>query len=361
VPKKRVLILIKGLGIGGAERLISEAVPFWDRERYEYRVAYLLPWKNQLVPELERANVPVDQIGNGRLGWITIRALRKFIDKTEPDLIHAHLPSTGILARLVARVPVIYTEHNVASSYRQPTRLLNRLTYKRNAETIAVSDAVAESISGYAEPVVIPNGVSVAIEGDESRTVRAELGLLDGTLLITHVGNIRPHKGHENLMAATRILLTHYSNFLVASIGAEKYPGDLDRLRATAETLGIDGAFQLLGRRPDAVAFLAAADIVVNPSDYEGLPLAVLEAMTLGKPVVATAVGGVPSAIKTMQNGILVPPRDPGRLADGLLELALSEELRNELGIEAMKYALEAHSLEAMVRSVENVYAEVLS
>ncbi|MGF1617721.1 MAG: glycosyltransferase, partial [Acidimicrobiia bacterium] len=163
--RAKVVVLIKGLGIGGAERLISEAVVFWDRDRYDYQVAYLLAWKDQLVPEIIAAGVQVDQIGNGRVGINTWRQLRAYLEKARPDLVHAHLPSTGILARMASRAPVIYTEHNVVSSYRQPTRLLNRLTYGRNSRLIAVSGAVAESVAGYPgpDPIVVPNGVSVSV------------------------------------------------------------------------------------------------------------------------------------------------------------------------------------------------------
>lgn len=361
MARTRVLVLIKGLGIGGAEKLISEAVPFWDRDRFEYQVAYLLPWKDQLVPTLRDAGVRVDQLGNGRNGLATVRAIRSHLKTTAPDIVHAHLPITGVLARVLSPAPVIYTEHNVASSYRFPTKQLNRLTYGRNARTIAVSDAVALSVSGYATPLLIPNGVSVAVTDEERASVRSELGIPDETVLIAHVGNIRPHKGHKNLMEATAILQTEFSGFLVVSIGGEKYAGDFERIRAETEQHGISEHFRHLGRREDAISFLAAADVVVNPSDHEGLPLAVLEAMSLGTPVVATAVGGVPSVIESGRNGVLVPAGDPAALASAIGDVAFDPALRNRLGETARADALAKHGLEAMVHAVENVYLEVIN
>lgn len=362
-PRAKVVILIKGLGIGGAERLVSEAVAFWDRDRFDYRVAYLLPWKDQLVAEITGAGVEVDQIGNGRVGLNTWRELRAYLKRSRPDLVHAHLPSTGILARLTSRAPVIYTEHNVVSSYRQPTRLLNRLTYGRNSRLITVSGAVAESVAGYPGPgpIVVPNGVSVAVSDEDRRAAREELGISDSTVMIIHVGNIRPHKGHSNLIAATAKLKGELDDFVVVSIGGEKHDGDLARIRDEAARAGVGDVFRALGRRENALAFVAASDVMANPSDHEGLPLAILEAMSLGKPVVATAVGGVPSVIEPGVNGLLVPAADPAALAESLRDLAIDGELRSTLGGRAREDALAKHGLEAMIQAVEGIYEDVLA
>lgn len=359
----RVLVLIKGLGIGGAERLISEATPFWDRDRFDYSVAYLLPWKNQLVAPLVDAGIAVHQLGDGRMGPATYRALRHHLDESGPDIVHAHLPSTGILARFLSRAPVVYTEHNVVSSYRQPTRALNRATYRKNRRLIAVSDAVAESVAGYPgpAPIVIPNGVSVSVEPEEAMAARIELGIPDDAVLIAHVGNIRPHKGHSNLIRAVAGLKQRGDRFHVVSIGGEKYPGDLERIRGEAEAAGVSDVFHALGRREDALAFVGAADLMANPSDHEGLPLAILEAMSLGKPVVATAVGGVPSVIRDGENGLLVPPADADALAGGIASLISDEGLRARLGKQAAEDAAAKHGLGPMIKEVESVYMGVLA
>jgi glycosyltransferase involved in cell wall biosynthesis len=293
----------------------------------------------------------------------TVRSLRSFLHDAKPDLVHAHLPSTGILARLISPAPVIYTEHNVVSSYRQPTRALNRVTYGKNTRLIAVSGAVAESVVGYPkpDPIVVPNGVSVSVSDEDRRAAREELGVTEGTLLIIHIGNIRPHKGHGNLIRAVSLLKDMIDDFLVVSIGGEKYEGDVARIEQVASEAGVADVFRVLGRKENALSFVAASNIMANPSDHEGLPLAILEAMSLGKPVVATAVGGVPSVIESGVNGLLVPPGDPQALAASLKELVDDESLRQRLGAQAKADALAKHGLEAMVRSVEKIYEEVLA
>jgi glycosyltransferase involved in cell wall biosynthesis len=362
VDRIRVLVLIKGLGIGGAERLIAEGAQNWDRTRIDYRVAYFLPWKNQLVDEITGMGIAVDCLGSDRgLGLTAYRRLRSLISEWKPDIVHGHLPTAGIMARLATRRPVVYTEHNIASSYRQPTRLVNRLTYGRNAAVIAVSDAVAESLVGFpgVPPRVIPNGVSVSVTPSEIEAVRAELGLRPGQSLVAHVGNIRPHKGHENLIAATALLVAKEPNVLVVSVGAEKHEGDLARVRASAESAGVSDHIRFMGRREDARSFLAASDVVVNPADVEGLPLAILEGLALSRPVVATAVGGVPAVVVDQVTGLLVPPGDPEALAGGILEALESPDAKG-WGQAGAELALSEYGIARMIADYESLYREVL-
>lgn len=359
----RVLILIKGLGLGGAETLIAEASRSWDRERFEYRVAYMLPWKDQLVASLEDAGVDVTCLYWERPpGLGAVRRLRSMSRDWRPNLIHSHLPAAGIFARLALPTAThFYTEHNLADSYRQPTRWLNRVTYGRNRTIIAVSDAVAKSVDGYPGPKrrVIPNGVSVTVTSEQASRARAEARLRNGQRLIVHVGNIRPHKGHQTLIEATKRLIAERPDVIVVSLGGEKHTGDLERVRSAARQAGIEQSLRFLGRRDDARAFLAAADVVVNPADVEGLPVSLLEAMALERPVVATAVGGVPSVVRHEITGLLVPPGEPGELAAAMAR-ALSSSSAVEWGIEAARLVDRDFGLDRMVRAYEALYTEVL-
>lgn len=359
-----ILVVIKGLGIGGAERLISEGARFWDRERFDYRVCYFLPWKDQLVPDLEHLDVPVRCIGSRRGATLrSVSTLRTLIRTTGPSLVHAHLPSAGIIARIASSVPVVYTEHNLAFSYRTPTRWANRLTYRRNRAVIAVSEAVAESLRRYPgpRPRVIPNGVAVDVGSNEAGMARKELGLDEDDPLVVHVGNIRPGKGHDNLVAAAELLHARRPDVTIVSLGVEKFSGDLDRLRTEAAAAGLGASLLFLGRRADALSFVATAQAFVNPSEVEGLPLAVLEAMALGVPVAATAVGGVPSVIRDGDTGILVPSGDPTALAAGIEALLSDRATAAQLAQRARDLVNAEYGLEAMVGVTEQVYREVLS
>jgi glycosyltransferase involved in cell wall biosynthesis len=357
----RILVLIKGLGLGGAERLIADASAVWDTNTFEYTVAYVLPWKDQLVEPIESHGIEVVCIGGRRgLDLRTPFRLRALIAELEPSLIHAHLPSAGLIARISTSVPVVYTEHNVAASYRQPTRTLNRLTYRRNRAAVAVSDAVADSISHFpgSRPKVILNGISVE-QPEDAGLIRDELGMNSDSPLVVHVGNIRPHKGHSTLIRAAALLGSRVPGVRVVSVGAEKEPGDLDRVRSEARHAGADDHITFLGRREDARRFLAAADVVVNPSDVEGLPVTLLEALSFSRPVVATDVGGVSQVVINEETGLLVPPGDPVALADAI-EVALTDPRASTWGRRGKQLVEERHGLEKMVQAYEELYLTLM-
>ncbi|MEN8238865.1 MAG: glycosyltransferase [Actinomycetota bacterium] len=357
-----VVVAIKGLGIGGAEKLIVEGCRFWDRDRFDYRVAYALPWKDQLVEPLLDQGIPVECFGSKRgmtpaSAWRFARLTRQW----DASIVHAHLPSMGAVARLTQRVPVVYTEHNLATSYRMPVRMINRATYSRNAAAIAVSEAVADSIDSYPSPSkqVIPNGVDVGFNVDTTN-VRKDLGLTNAQHLVVHVGNIRPLKGHAMLVAAAASLAGTRKDIQIVSIGGEKTEGDLDKIRTMAADLGVSQRIRFLGRREDALAFIAACDVYANPADVEGLPVTILEALALGRPVVATSVGGVPSIVRDSETGILVPPGDPDAMAQAIAWMIDNPATAAAYGANGRALVEERHGIERMVRDTEAVYDEVL-
>lgn len=361
MTRTKVLVVIKGMGIGGAERLVSEGSRFWDRERFDYKVAYMLPWKDALVPDLEANGIPVECFGTRR--GLSIRALRRLRALCrQADVIHSHLPLSGILVRMLGHGrPHVYTEHNLTSSYRPLTRWANRVTYGRNAATTAVSQSVADSLGGYPGPParVIPNGVAPVVAPGSAEKVRTELALGPEQTLVVHVGNIRRGKGHDTLIEAAVIALAKDNNLTFVSIGSEKVGGDLARLRATVSAQGLGDRLRFLGPRSDALEFTAAADIYVNPSEVEGLPVAILEAMALGRPVVATAVGGVPSVVETGVTGYLVDAGDPASLANRIVELAADPAARSEFGERGRTLIESRFALKDMVRSFESIYEEL--
>lgn len=360
VKRPVVLVAIKGLGIGGAEKLISEGARYWDREQFDYRVAYMLPWKDQLVPELEALDVPVMCLGTKRgMTPDSVWRLRRLARGIGASIVHAHSPMVGIAARTFVPVSPVYTEHNLVESYRQPIRFLNRATYSRNAAVTAVSEPVADSLSGFRgpRPLVVENGVAVSVAPEDAAACRIELGLGPDDPLVVHVGNIRPGKGHDILIEAAKHLP---DNVAVVSIGAEKWDGDLARVRRASSDVGVAGRMRFLGRRRDALSFIAAADVYVNPADHEGLPVTILEAMALGRPVVATEVGGVPSVVRDGETGILVQPQQPEELAAAIRGLLGDPSRSRDLGAEARRLVEEEYGLEPMIRAFEQVYVEVL-
>lgn len=343
--------------------LIAESARFWDRDRFDYRVAYMLPWKDHFVQPLSDRGVEVECLDWERPpGLAAARRLQRIARAWQPDIVHSHLPAAGVLARLtVLDSAHVYTEHNIVSSYRRSTRLLNRVSYSRNRAVITVSDAVAGSIANYPgpRPTVVPNGVAIEVSPEEASRARSELGLETDDPLVVHVGNVRPHKGHQTLVDAAHLLLQDIPNATVISIGAEKHAGALTRLRERARDLGIEDRLRFLGGRDDARSFLAAADVVVNPADVEGLPITLLEALALAKPVVATSVGGVPSVIHHESTGLLVSPGRPEELASALARALTSPEAA-DWGNQGALVVGKSFGLDRMVAAYEALYESVI-
>src|SRR5262245_3575535 len=210
---KRVLVLIKGLGRGGAEQLLVNAAPYLDRARFEYAYAYTLPAKNELVSDLERAGMRVTCLGSERAGsWVG--ALRTEVHRRRVDLVHMHSPSVASVARLVLRrrVRLVYTEHNVWESYHPLTAFANLVTYTRNDHVFAVSREVEASIRYpralrfRAMPAVetLHHGIDAAAvsTGAGSDGVRAEFGIPPDAPLVVTVGSLKPQKDHPNMIRA---------------------------------------------------------------------------------------------------------------------------------------------------------------
>ena len=360
---RHVLVVIKGLAIGGAERRSAEAVSHWDRTAFRYSVAYALPRADALVADLEALGVDVTCLGRSRglTAGVAIRLRRLIVDE-EVALVHAHSPIMAVIARAVSPVPVVYTEHGAVAAYRRPTRIANRLTYRRNRAIIAVSQAVADSVASYSgpKPTVIPNGVAVDVKPEAASGARVELGLTTQDPLIVHIGNIRAGKGHEVLIDAAARLIELVPDATIVSIGAGSRGDDLDRLRRRSAEAGVSDRLRFLGARADALSFVAAADVYAHPSTDEGLPVAVLEAMALGLPIVATAVGGIPTIVRDGETGLLVAPGDPDALATGIHRLLEDRGFALRLGTAARARATEHHGMAPMVRAIESVYREVL-
>jgi len=365
----RVLLLIKGLGLGGAERLLERAIPYLDRQQYDYRVAYLLPWKDALVAPFEAAGIPVHCL-DVRRSWDlgVLPRLVALLRREQIDLIHAHLPVTGVLARLVKERAgvrhLVYTEHSLPSRHRLATRLLNRTTYRMNDAVIAVSDAVARQVQGHVRNgkpflVTIPNAIDVEMfdkmPADRDAVVR-EFGFEPETKIVVHVGNLRRVKGHRYLLAAARRVVDQQprARFLMVGVGPLA-----DTLADDARRLGLNGHVKFTGFRPDATTLIGAADLFVLSSLHEGIPISLLEAMALARPAVLTRVGGIPEVVVPDETALLVEPRDIDGLAAGILSLLGDPQRRARMGEAARRHVRRRFGMAQMVAAVERVYEHV--
>ncbi|MDP9333569.1 MAG: glycosyltransferase [Actinomycetota bacterium] len=346
-PGTRVLHVIKGLGPGGAERLLVSLAGARSSREGSVDVAYLLPWKRHLVRELEEMGVATHLIG-GRMGMADPRwpaRLRQLVRTLDADVVHLHSPAVAAVARPTLRAmrhrPIIVsTEHNVWPSHGAATRWANAATLLLEDATFAVSDEVVRSagrFGGRMETVV--HGVplaSLARRGSGRTAARKALGVGEGDVLAVTVANLRDHKDYPSLFAAATIATTAEPRLRFVAIGQ----GPLEeQLRAELARTTLGDRFRMLGFHPDPAAVVAGADIFVLASTHEGLPIALLEAMALGVPPVATDVGGVPEVVVDGRDGVLVPPSRPDLLAAAIVDLVADAERRTGLAQRAAERA----------------------
>lgn len=369
--RTRVLWLIKGLGPGGAERLLVEHAARGPNDELGYEVAYALDWKDHLVAQLTDLGVPAHSLGVRSLAdarWVV--RLRSLLRERRYDVVHAHSPQVAAVARaLVRSMPragrpaFVYTEHNRWPSYRTITRVANHATYRWNDAVIAVSGDVRDSVAPrYRHDVeVVVHGVDLdhvlaatARRAEVRAEVRAELGVGPGEVLAVTVANLRPGKNYPGLIAAARLVVERGVPVRFVAAGQGQLEAAVRERHAES---GLGDRFELLGYRDDTTRLIAAADLFLLASHHEGLPVTVMEALTLGVPVVAPRVGGLPEVVESECDGILVTPESPNALADAIERVA-DPEVRAHLAAGAAATGDRFDSAAAFAR-IDAIYRRV--
>lgn len=360
--RTRVLWLTKGLGRGGTEHLLVLLARNLDPAAFDITVAYTLPHKDSLVPDLREAGAHVRCLGSERRPRAWPARLWMLLRDGRYDVVHTHSPVLAGLARLMPAgrgARFLHTEHSEWGRYRLPSRWVNRLTYSRNRHVFAVSEAVRRSIRPIPGLRVPP--VEVLYHGiDESkvrsgcaarRSARTTLGLGDGPL-IGSVGSLTPKKGHSTLIAAMPDVRTVVPGAQLVIIGGGPRQSELE---AEAEAAGLTNCVHLLGVRSDVQELLPAFDLFALASNDEGLGLALIEAMAAGVPCVATAVGGINEVVRHGASGLLVPPADPSRFAAAIIELLEDDQRRATYASQALEDA-KRFSMDGATRTLAAAY-----
>jgi glycosyltransferase involved in cell wall biosynthesis len=361
-----VLLLIKGLGRGGAEQLLVDVVRHLDRDRHRYEVAYLLPWKDALVGELRSQGVAVHCLEGGS-GASWLGRLRRLVKERGIGVLHTHSPYPAIGARAaVGGAHHVYTEHNVWQRYHRATYWGNLVTFFRNDHVFAVSDQVRNSIrypSGLGFLTMPPletlyHGLDMARMEERADVggVRRELGIPEDAPLVGTVGNFTPKKAHRDLIEAVPEIRRKFPEVRLVLVGHGPLEGEL---RARVGDLGLESSVTFAGYRTDATRLAAALDVFVLPSRFEGLSIALLEAMALGRAVVATRVGGSPEVVEDGESGILVQAGEPRALADAIRSLLEDPSRRDRLGEGARRRAGRFDMGKAAAR-MEDIYEGLL-
>jgi glycosyltransferase involved in cell wall biosynthesis len=361
----KLLHVIKSLGRGGAEMLLPETIKLHAKE-YEFHVIYFLPWKNQLVKDLELAGAKVycfNKTNNITL-LLSFYKLFKFIKLHNIQCVHAHLPWAGFVSRFACKfagVPLVYTEHNKQERYHGITKWLNKFTFRWQNKIVAVSDDVKISIEkniGTNYPVeIILNGVnteSFVRDYVVGMDIRQQLNIPEQSIVISTIAVFRFQKRlAEWLQVAYRILKSNAKvYFIIIGDGPLK-----TEILTTHHQLGSHSNIHFVGLQENVKPWLSATDIYMMTSVFEGLPIAMLEAMSMECAVVSTNAGGIKEVIELGKSGLMRDVQDWKLLEEDLKVLIDNKQLRYELAIGARKRVQEFFSLERMVKELENLYS----
>jgi glycosyltransferase involved in cell wall biosynthesis len=398
----RIAYIVPSLLEGGAQQHVALLCSHIDRDRYD-PVVFCLYQQGPFADTIRQAEVPVTTLlgakllslwwrlmgrntsSSARQPWHSncgqspsFRKILGSVGKTmaeiiscfnlafqlrarDIDLVSVHWSKSKIAlaAAWLAGVPSIYTEHSTVHIYYDPTeiRILRRLVPLAE-RVIAVSESARRSAIDYLD---IPDSRIDVIGHAVQFGIPAEVHIIpeeDVPPTIAVLGSLAEHKGHVYFLQAARMLLQTHSDvrFLIAGDGPLR-----SSLERTASELGLDGRIRFIGAydNDDVPDILQDVSVVTVPSITEALGIVALEAMACGKPVVASAVGGLPEIVRDGETGLLVSPKDPAALAEAIARLLDDSDLRRELGWTGREFACQ-QTPEQITGQTMAVYKRVL-
>ncbi len=373
----RVVTLIDFLSRqAGAEQLALLIATRLDRERFESTLC-VSRWPppaggdeaaGEALEELTAAGVRFWPLARQRKLDVWVWGnLARLLRRERVQVLHAHKFGSNVWGTIVgrmARVPVVLAhEHTWSYQGRPLRRLLDRELVARGADRfIAVSredQRRMTSVEGIdpSRTLFIPNGV-LGFPAPSGRDVRAELGIEPNAPVVGSVAILRPQKALPVLLHATVELRRRWPALRVLVVGDGPERSALERL---AQELEVTDTVMFMGYRSDVPDLLAAFDVAVSCSDYEGSPLAVMEYMEAALPLVATAVGGVPDLIESGRHGLLVPSRDPDALAGAIGQMLKDPEHARAMGARARERRRSEFDIDTLVHRLEDLYVELLA
>lgn len=364
----RLLYIIDSLYNAGAQKVLVNVVNGLASKGYEQKVCCLNDVVSENVVEaLTRAGAEVVVIGKMQLlsGAGLIR-LFMLIKRWRPHVVQTLLPFADMIGRTVARAAkarsIVTAIHarNIDKSWWQFQ--LDKWTIPWADKVIFVSKQVIPfSIASEGvrpeRVVYIPNGIEL-ITKNETKTLdlRAQFGIASNAKLIGTVGRLNPQKGHCFLIAALPKVLSEFSDIALCLVGDGPLRGELQR---QVESLGISDKVYFLGERNDVSEILKSLDLYVQSSLFEGMPLAVMEAMSASCPVVATRVDGTEELIVHGQTGWLVAPSAPNALAEGVLYALKHPDEFAQIAHNARQTIEENFTVDKMVLAYDAVFRQL--
>ena len=360
-----VLEISSAMSIGGGEiHFIHLAAGLL---RHECRVSAVVRPGSPLIPKLQEISAPIYELPmRNSLDILSILRLRRLSERLGAHVIHAHVARDYLIAAAASGKGrgLIITRHLLLPIKRS---VLHRMCFQRVNRFIAVSGGVKQELLRCndidpARVVVIPNGVPVERFRTTTRVedLREQLGLPQGAPVVGIMGQISPHKGHEDFVEAAAMISGAYPDTLFLVVGEESENGHfVQTLRTRIREKDLEKKFFFTGFLEDVPSALALMKVLAVPSWEEPFGLVVLEAMAAGVPVVATDLGGPAEILENGVNGLLVKPRAPQELAGAIASILSDPERANTLSSNALQCVQERYTLDLQVKRTADLIREV--
>lgn len=365
--KITILYVINQLGIGGAERQLINLAQNIDDKKFQPIICSLsanVKLAEELNPKVILEVIPEVSDPDLTRFW----KISKLITKYQPAIIHSYLFVANMWTRLVGltnNIPVIISERNSNENKAIWMRVIDRLLAPYARCLIANSESGANLAIKRQEistdrVYIIHNGIDLTPFNHlkNKEMARKIYGLRVDQPVIGIIGKLYPQKDHDTFFKAISILVERWPNLITLCVGDGPRK---EELKSLAEKLKLRNNVIFLGNRLDIPDIMAAVDIIVSSSAWEGMPNVILEAMAASKPVVATSVGGVPEIIEDGKTGYLTPPNSPTLLATSISKLLLNPYLRQIVGRDGRQFVEKQFSIEKMVKDTEKIYYEILN
>lgn len=367
----RVAYVIKSMVVGGSQTHLTHVLRQLDRSRFEPTL-YCLTGEGVLLDTVRALGVPVIAPAAGRAFkgvslMVRVLALARALRAARVDIVHNYLLRANLVGAVSARlvgVPLVFCSKRGCHE-RRGFELLSARIGNRLADRVTVNaEAVREFVHANEgcpreKMVVIPSGVDTErFRPLTGSSFKARLGLVESRRIVGVVTRMRVRKGVEEFIRAIGRLRETQPDVHGVIVGEVSLDATLQEL---VRALGLEDHLSLLGRRSDMPEVLSAFDVFVLSSHDEGMSNAILEAMAMEKPVVATDVGGTGEVVRHGQSGVLVPPKDPEALAAAIGAVVSQPARALEMGRLGRRIVEEDFSAQAMVRQMERLYLDLLA
>ena len=368
MPKIELLHIIKSLGRGGAEMLLPETLKLHDKEKFNFHYIYFLPWKNQMVASIEKAGGKVTCFkakDNIHL-FLQYRSILSYCEEHQINLIHCHLPWAGFVGRLIHKktgIPMLYTEHNMQERYHIATKSINKLSFNYQSMALGVSQDVTDSILKNIKPNIpvktLLNGVNTkSFQRSGNSNIRKDLGIPQDAIVIGNVAVFRFQKRLKEWLQVIGMIRKKNSNVYGIIVGA----GPLEEeIKKEWKIQGLEKIVFFPGLKTDVKPYFQAMDIFMMTSSFEGLPVALLEAMSMECAVVATDAGGIKEVVRNEQDGLTCKVEEWKKLPDLCLNLINEPEELQTYKQAARVRVVQNFSLKRMVEELETIYCDFVT